>query len=312
MIKKFLIILALIIIPLSVSAQGLTGTIQQVGEGTNLPSFDLGHGKQSYQSGISQITSILYYIIDFFKYILGSIAVIMIIVSGAKLILSGRNVQEIMTKEKATISFSLYGLLMIVISEQIIKIFFGEEGEIYRTGADLQMAAQQGSAILLGITNLLRIIIPSLAILFFMVAAYRLLTSQGDAEKLNKTKTQIIWSILGLILAGTSEIIIYTIVYPRLGQSIPDTQAFSRFVVTMTNFVSGFITTISAIMIIYAGYLYVISVGSQELDKAKNVLKGAIIGLLIAMSAFALVNTLIKLDPVANIPQQTQSQVNVP
>ncbi len=304
--------MALLIIPISVSAQGLSGTIQQVGEGTNLPSFDLGHSKQSYQSGASQITSIIYYIIDFFKYILGSLAVIMVIISGVKLVVSGKQVDEALNKEKGTLNFALYGLLIVIVAEQIIKIFFGEEGEIYRTGTDLQMAAQQGSAILLGITNLLRIIIPSLAILFFVVSAFRLLTSQGDPEKLNKTKTQIMWSILGLILAGTAEVIIYTIVYPRLGQSIPDTQAFSRFVVTMTNFVSGFITTISAIMIIYAGYLYVISVGSQELDKAKNVLKGAIIGLLIAMSAFALVNTLIKLDPVANIPQQTQNQVNIP
>ncbi len=279
---------------------GIGDVVRQVGAGTPLSNLDKGHSSQAYESGASQITSIIYYLLDFFKYILGSIAVIMIIVSGMKLILAGRQVTEAMSREKETIRFAFVGLILIILADQIIKVFFGAEGEIYRTGTDLQLAAQAGSGLALGATNLLRVFIPSIAVLFMIIAGFRLLSSGGDTDKLNKAKKQITWAVLGLILAGLAEVIIYTVVYPNLGTSIPDPQAFTKLVITMTNFISGFISTLSVIMIIYAGYLYVVSLGGQGLDKAKTILKGAIIGLLIAMAAFALVNTFFHVVPITN------------
>jgi hypothetical protein len=284
--------------------------IRQVGGQTQLPSYDAGHGSQSYQSGASQLTSTIYFILDFFKYILGGIAVIMIVISGLKLILAGRQVGDAMSREKETLRLAFSGLIIIILADQIVRIFFGTEGEIYRTGTDMQLAAEAGTNVVQGITGLLRIFIPSVAVLFMVVAGFRLLTSRGDADKLNKAKKQITWAIFGLILAGLAEIIIFQVVFPDRGARIPDTIEFAKLVITMTNFITGFISTIAVIMIIYAGYLYVISVGGNGLDKAKTILKGAIIGLLIAMSAFALVNTFVKVEPLQSTP--TPENVQIP
>lgn len=292
---------------------GGVGTIlREVGGQTKLPSYDAGHASQNYQPGASQLTSIVYFVLDFFKYIFGGIAVLMLTVSGIKLIISGRAVADVMSREKENLRFSLSGLIIILVADQIVRnVFFGQEGEVYRTGTDMQMAAEQGADLARGITGIIRVFIPSVAILYFVVAGVRLLLSMGNNEKLTKTKKQLAWAILGLAVAGLSEIVVFRIIFPDQGMRLPDTQEFSRLVVQITNFVSGFVSTIAVSMLIYAGYLYVTSVGGAGLDKAKKVLTGAIIGLLIAMAAFGLVNTFIKLEPLTSV-QQVQEDVPIP
>jgi hypothetical protein len=50
-------------------------------------------------------------------------------------------------------------------------------------------------------------------------------------------------------------------------------------------------------MYIYGGYLYVTAFGNEEsTGKAKKVFIGATIGLLLAMAAFGIVNTTVKLE----------------
>lgn len=292
---------------------GGVGTIlREVGGQTKLPSYDAGHASQNYQPGASQLTSIVYFVLDFFKYIFGGIAVLMLTVSGIKLIISGGAVSDVMSREKENLRFSLSGLIIILVADQIVRnVFFGQEGEVYRTGTDMQMAAEQGADLARGITGIIRVFIPSVAILYFVVAGVRLLLSMGNNEKLTKTKKQLAWAILGLAVAGLSEIVVFRIIFPDQGMRLPDTQEFSRLVVQITNFVSGFVSTIAVSMLIYAGYLYVTSVGGAGLDKAKKVLTGAIIGLLIAMAAFGLVNTFIKLEPLTSV-QQVQEDVPIP
>jgi hypothetical protein len=286
---------------------GIGATVRQIGASTSLPSYDAGHADQNYESGASQITSTIYFILDFFKYIFGGIAVLMIIISGLKLILAGRTVDEAMNKEKETLRLSFIGLMIILIAGQLLPLFFGQEGEIYRTGTDLTLAATKATTFTQGLTGLIRIFIPSIAVLYMVVAGYRLMLSRGDAEKMTKAKTQVTWAIIGLIVAGLDEVVIFQILFPNNGSQIPDPAAFTKTIITMTNFVTGFISTIAVSLIIYAGYIYVTSLGGEGVDKAKKILTGAIIGLLISMAAFGLVNTFVK---IPNAPAGTPTVDN--
>lgn len=309
-----LIAAVLVILPfhnLVVHAQESIGSVvREVGGQTSLPSYDAGHADQSYQAGASQLTSTIFFVLDFFKFIFGGIATLMLIISGLKLILSARQVDDAMSKEKETIRFAAIGLIIILVADQAIRlVFYGLEGEVYRTGSDLQSAAERGVALTAGFTNVLRVLIPVLAVLYMVIAGVRLIASRGDDEQYGKAKTQITWAVLGLILAGLVEIVVFRIVFPNQGTQLSDPNEFNRLVVTMTNFAAGFISTISVLMIIYAGYLYVMSGVSEQNDKAKKVLFGAIIGLVIAMGAFGLVNTFIKVEPLTDTPSTQEVQV---
>jgi len=296
-----------------VFAQAPGDTIRSIGGKTHLPSYDAGNYNQSYESGASQITSIIYYLIDFLTYILGGIASLMIVISGVKLILSMNMVTEVRTKEKETLKIALIGLFIVIIANQAITlVIFGQEGEVYRSAADLTQAAQRGVGLVVGLTNMVQVAIPVIAVLFIIISGVRMITAMGDQAKVTKAKKTLTWSIIGLILAGLSEIIVFQVVFPNSGTTLSNPQAFNSLVITMTNFFSGFISIISVIMIIYAGYLYVISRGGELIGKAKKALTAAIIGLLIAMAAFGLVNTFIKVQPLTQATSTTQQSPTVP
>jgi len=111
------------------------------------------------------------------------------------------------------------------------------------------------------------------------------------------------WSVVGIILAGISELVVKDIIFPAQGTKLSDINRARVLIVNLTNFISGFLATIAVTMIIYAGYLYVVSAGGDSAGKAKKVLTGAIIGLLVAMGAFGLINTFIKVEPLQSTTQ---------
>ncbi|MEK7528886.1 MAG: hypothetical protein AAB592_03895 [Patescibacteria group bacterium] len=62
----------------------------------------------------------------------------------------------------------------------------------------------------------------------------------------------------------------------------------------IVNFFLGFLGLLAVIMIIYGGFIYVSSAGEQEkVDEAKKILTYAVIGIVVIVISFALVNTLL-------------------
>jgi hypothetical protein len=67
--------------------------------------------------------------------------------------------------------------------------------------------------------------------------------------------------------------------------------------VEWTNFIASSLGTLSFVFLIYAGLLYVAGVQNEEnTSKAKTIIYGALIGIIVAVSAFAIVNTVVNLE----------------
>lgn len=66
-------------------------------------------------------------------------------------------------------------------------------------------------------------------------------------------------------------------------------------VLRIVDFFLLFLGLIAVIMIIYGGILYITAAGNQEqVDKAKKIIMYAIVGIVIVLVSFALVNTVIR------------------
>ncbi|MBU1445775.1 hypothetical protein KKD70_00750, partial [Patescibacteria group bacterium] len=127
-------------------AQGLTDGLQDIAKETNLPTFDTNaHSKASIQPGASNITSAIYYVLDYAKLLLGSIAVVMIIITGIKLIIARKGIDDVKSKQKEHLIMITAGIVVIFIADVLVqKVFFGAEGEIWESQAQAQMAAEEG------------------------------------------------------------------------------------------------------------------------------------------------------------------------
>lgn len=277
--------------------------LSEINKTSQLPGFEAsGHADSSYEPGAGGITSAILYVVDLFKYLIGTIAVLVIISGGVRLITAGKNIDDIAEKQKENIKYAAFGLLTIILADEMIKqVFFGEQGEIFRSQADIQMAAESGTEQLMGVVNFLEIFVGVLAVLMIIVAGFRRVVSAGNEDAITKSNKSITWALGGLVLVGLSEFIVKDIVFPRQGATLPDVNAANAQIISLTNFAAGFVATVAIAMMMYGGYLYVLGATNEEnATKAKKVFIAAIIGLLLALGAYAIVNTVIKVEPLQN------------
>jgi len=149
-----------------------------------------------------------------------------------------------------------------------------------------------------GIYNIALMAAGVLAVAMMVIAGFKLLVSGGNEDAQTKVKKQITWLIIGLFLLGVAEFVVQDFIFPKAGSTIPDVEKGKQLIVNFTNFVSGFVIIGSIIVGIYSGYIYITAVGNEEkTTKAKKALTGAVIGMILALGAFAIVNTLIKFTP---------------
>lgn len=297
----FLVIASLVLLITSPAlAQNLSETLGQVNKGANLPGFEAaGHADASYEPGASNITSVIYMAVDLLKYFLGTIAVLVIIFSGIRLLTAGKQIEDVASQQKENIKYAIIGLIIIIMADVMVQqVFFGEQGEVYRSQSDAQLAAERGTEQIKGLYDFLTYFVGAIAVLMIIFAGFRMVVSGGNEETMTKSKNQIMWAAVGLVVIGLSELAVKDIIFPDQGSRLSDVNAARAQIVNFTNFVSGFVATIAIGFFMYGGFLYVTAAGKEEqAGKAKKVIMGAAIGILVALAAFAIVNTLITFDP---------------
>jgi len=292
----------------AIQGTSISDNLRAIGTPTQLPSYETtGHSNANINPGASGITSAIYYAEDFVKYAMSTVAVLTLIISGVRLVTAGRHTEEESKKQKEHILYAIIGLMIIIVADPFIKtVFFGEQGEIFSSQTTLQAAAQAGSAQIRGIYEVMAYVSGAIAILMIVVAGFRYSASGGNEDNMEKAKRQIYYAVIGLMLIGIAEFAVKDVLFPQQGAVIPDVEKTKMLIINITNFISGFLTTIAAIMYIYAGYIYVTAFGNEDATgKAKKVIIGATIGLFVAMGAFAIVNTTVRLENQIGTPGET-------
>lgn len=274
-------------------------------EGTvvDLPTYE---GSEAHEGafggeGLEGLTSSLYYTVDFMKYIIGGIAVLFILVSAYKLLVAGKSSEEEITKQKTYLIWACVGLILIFMADTIVKeMFFGEEGEILMGDEDqvLEFGYRTNKA-LQGVYTMLEVFVGAVAVFVIAYEGLRIVAMSYNDEQVTKSKKHVFWSIIALFLIGVSELLVKDIVFPYTpGQGVEvDTSEAKILLASATNFISAIIGFVSVGMLIYGGYLYVIGGASEEsAGKAKKVIMGAILGIIMAGAAFAIASTIIPLE----------------
>ncbi|MFH1375500.1 MAG: hypothetical protein ABIH35_02410 [Patescibacteria group bacterium] len=81
-------------------------------------------------------------------------------------------------------------------------------------------------------------------------------------------------------------------------KGIAVTGSLTKAILNWTNFFLGFFALIAMVALIYAGFLYVTAAGNDEqATKAKKIIIWVVIGIIVILLAYALVNTLITTGP---------------
>lgn len=291
--------------------------LTDVGKRTGLPSFyETGQHPDALpdyaQDGIGTATSPIFFFIDFFRLVLSGIAVMVIAITAIKLV--SVTSEEEAQKAKDNLVMAIVGLLIVQFADVAVKkMFFGEQGEAFQDIATVQIYANESVRQFRGVIGFVQAFVGSVAVLMIVYRGFLLLTANGDEEALTKAKNHIVYAALGLLMVVISEVVLRGVVFPEAGKELPDINKGRFIIVTLTNYIAGFIASFSFATLFYGGYRYVTSAGNEEeTERVKKIILSAVIALVLSLGAFALINTVLKFEPLEDTPQNSDIEVVEP
>lgn len=157
-------------------------------------------------------------LITFIKYIIGAVAMLILVRSAARLITLGDSEDEA-TKEKQSIGYVVAALLIIYIGDIFIdKVLYRVDKSVYTgiTGVHPQLGLKEGIEEITGLTQFALAIIGPLILIVLIYAAFIYATAAGDDEQTEKAKRMIKATVIGMVLVYGAFAIISTVVAGKL------------------------------------------------------------------------------------------------
>jgi len=151
-------------------------------------------------------------IANYIKWLLGSVIVLMMTISGFRMITAGHD-EELITKQKRNLTWSMIGMLTMLLASNIVN-------SIYVINSTGEAEAAKTVAVTTEIASVIRLVLMFLgpaAILFTIYAGYMYLTAMDNEEQSKKGKTMIIGGITGIVMIYGAYALVNTILSGKLG-----------------------------------------------------------------------------------------------
>lgn len=154
-------------------------------------------------------------IADYISWLFGSVLVLLMTVSGVRMITAGGK-EETLNKEKAHLGWSGIGMLAILLARNIVNA-------IYVVNSPDNITAGEVSSTITEIASLVRLMLAFLGpitLIFTLYAGLLYVTNFGNDEQLNKAKRLLLAGITGIVIIYAALAITNTLVSAPLVPSI--------------------------------------------------------------------------------------------
>lgn len=225
--------------------------------------------------------------------VVGGVALVMGVLYGFRLVIS-RGQEDVITKQKNNFLFALLGFMILIISENIARIFNPETATTAQI-VDFDAARDQ----LRGIADYMKWMLGSISVLMMTISSVRLVTAQGEDEEITTQKRNVLWSFMGLLtvlLASNIINAIYVLNAPDEVQAAGAGVAVGEFT-SIIRLILVFLGPMAIVFTIYAGYMWLTALDNEErATKAKRMIVEGVVAIVIIYGAYAMVNTLTSAD----------------
>jgi hypothetical protein len=234
------------------------------------------------------------------RIVVGAIAVLFIVISGASMVISGDNEENAKTQKKG-LTYGLIGLLMISIAGPVAEVFDYREGNFIADPNSLVERAQLFDNTTQLVITFVKYLLGGLATLMFIRSGAVMVASGDSEEDVTKEKKNLALGAAGLLLVIVSDLVVRRVFYiaefnEDADKTIVkiDQNEFLTQLVAITNFIVTWVGPIMMLGIVAGGFLYLTAGGDEErTGLAKKIVMNSIIGVIIIYGAFALVSTII-------------------
>jgi len=134
-------------------------------------------------------------IVDYIKWLLGSVIVLYMVITAFRMITSGDDEEEI-GKQKKTLTWSLLGMLVILLASNIVNAIYVLNAPDEAVAADPTQVISQFTSII----RLILVFVGPMAIIFTIYAGFLYLTSLENEERATTAKNMIIAGIVAIVI----------------------------------------------------------------------------------------------------------------
>lgn len=138
-------------------------------------------------------------IVVFIKYFIGSIAVLMIVKSGMRMVTMGAS-EDKLEIDKKNLFYSILGLGLIIIADTAISQVFYRLDFATNQSTNPSVDAARAVKEIVGFTNLIVSIVGPVAVLALLAGGAIYMTSAGNEDKMKQAKRLIMAALAGIIL----------------------------------------------------------------------------------------------------------------
>jgi hypothetical protein len=249
----------------------------------------------SQSAGERQLRDVVRSVTVVIRNLIGGLAIIWIIISGIRMVLAGGE-ESVISEQRKSITYALIGLILILLIERLIDIIYGPAG-VVRT----ELTAEATAAFSVEVYSLIsyiKAIIGTVAILMIVVSGIRTIFAYGEEEEITKQRRAVLWIGVGLILLFVNQAIIQQIfvmpvqTHDQISSSNV-TEIINKFGQVM-EFILGFVGLVALGTLIYGAGMMLTNYGNDEMvQKSKKIIKNAIIGIIVIISAYTIIATLV-------------------
>jgi len=144
--------------------------------------------------------------VNYIKWLIGSVIVLFMTISGIRMITSGGN-EEMITKQKRNLTWSMIGMLVILLANNLVNAFYiiNEPKEVVPESATVAITE------IASVIKLILVFLGPLAIIFTIYAGFMYLTAMDNEERSGKAKRMIVGGITGVVIIYSAYALINTV-----------------------------------------------------------------------------------------------------
>lgn len=165
-----------------------------------------------FQAGRDQLRIITNYL----KWFFGSVIVLLMTVSGIKMMAASGN-EEAIGKEKTHLIWSGIGILVILLASNIVNAIYVINGDKAQAAG-----AEAGITEIGGVIRLALVFLGPVAVLFTIYAGFMYLTAFENEDRANKAKTMIVGGVTGIVIIYAAYALVNTFLITDLIPALPE------------------------------------------------------------------------------------------
>lgn len=182
--------------------------------------------------------------------------------------------------------YALVGALIVAVSASIVDA-------ISPAGGANGIIAQDGiitNAIIPTAIDFLLALLGVAVVVNIVVQGFRLIASRGEQDQIDRAKKRLIATFFGAILVLLAKQV-SNLVFTR------DSSGIASEIAGLANYLLTFVGAIAVILLVVAGIMYILSADESLKDRAKTLIKVAIIAIVAILVSYPLVAAFSSINP---------------